>query len=218
MNSEKLNQLLESNIDFDIKAAFAKAWVIYKSQALMHVSFMLLLLSIQGAFVIYLEQYVLIFSIALAPPLYSGLYLVANKISLGQPISYSDYLGGFNYWWLTFAIWLIAQLIVVLGLFALVAPGIYLAVGYFFAVLMGMFGGFDFWTSMELSRKLITRNWWKFFVLVLILILMNVATVITYGIALVITMPMTFFVSYVIFEELTGEALADPEVIHEPQS
>jgi uncharacterized membrane protein len=87
---------------------------------------------------------------------------------------------------------------------------------------MGMFGGFDFWTSMELSRKLVTRNWWQFFVLVLILIAMNLATLITLGMGLVITIPMTFFVGYVIFEELTREVFAsdptDPEVTHGSES
>lgn len=212
MNREKLQRLLESEADFDIKAAFAKAWEIYQSRALLHVSFMFLVLTVQAGFVLYLEQYVLLYSLLIAPPLYSGLYLVANKISQGLPVEYSDYFGGFRYLWLSFSIWLIAQVLIVFGLFALIAPGVYLAVGYFFAVLMGMFGGFDFWTSMELSRKLVTRNWWKFFVLVLILIGMNLATLITFGMALVITLPMTFFVNYVVFEELTKEALADPEV------
>lgn len=222
MNSEKLQRLLESEVDFDIKAAFAKAWDIYRSQALLHVSFMFLVLSIQAAFVLYLEQYLLLYSLLIAPPLYSGLYLVANKISLGLPLSYSDYFGGFQYFWLTVGIWLIAQVLVVLGLFALIAPGVYLAVGYFFAVLMGMFGGFDFWTAMELSRKLITRNWFKFFVLVLILVAMNLATAITLGMGLVITLPMTFFVGYVIFEELTRDVFASDSggnsVNHEPES
>jgi hypothetical protein len=208
MNREKLQRLLESEADFDIKAAFAKAWEIYQSRALLHVSFMFLVLTVQAGFVLYLEQYVLLYSLLIAPPLYSGLYLVANKISQGLPVAYSDYFGGFRYLWLSFSIWLIAQVLIVFGLFALIAPGVYLAVGYFFAVLMGMFGGFDFWTSMELSRKLVTRNWWKFFVLVLILIGMNLATLITFGMALVITLPMTFFVNYVVFEELTKEVFA----------
>jgi uncharacterized membrane protein len=75
---------------------------------------------------------------------------------------------------------------------------------------------------MELSRKLVTRNWWKFFGLVLILIGMNLATLITFGMALVITLPMTFFVGYVIFEDLTREVFSAPsgsdEATHAPQS
>lgn len=222
MNPEKLQRLLESEVEFDLKAAFVKAWDIFQSRALLHVSFMFLVLTVQAGFVLYLEEYVLIYSLLIAPPLYSGLYLVANKISLGLPLSYADYFGGFQYFWLTFTIWLIAQVLVVFGLFALVAPGVYLAVGYFFSVLMGMFGGFDFWTSMELSRKLITRNWWRFFALILILIAMNLATLFTLGFGLVITIPMTFFVAYVIFEELTRDVFAtdsnEKTPIHESES
>lgn len=222
MNPEKLQRLLESEVDFDLKAAFAKAWGIFQSRALLHVSFMFLVLTVQAGFVLYLEEYLLLYSLLIAPPLYSGLYLVANKISLGLPVSYSDYFGGFQYFWLTFSIWLLAQVLVVLGLFALVAPGVYLAVGYFFAVLMGMFGGFDVWTSMELSRKLISRNWWQFFVLFLILVAMNLATLVTLGTGLVITIPMTFFVGYVIFEDLTREVFSseptETRATHESES
>ena len=215
MNSDKLQRLLESDIDFDLQAAFAKAWEIYRSQALLHVSFMFVVLALQAGVVFYLEEYMLLYSLLIAPPLYSGFYLVANRISLGLPVSYEDYFGGFRYFWLTFSIWLLAQVLITLGLFALVIPGIYLGVGYFFAVLMGMFGGFDTWTAMELSRKLITRNWWKFFGLVLLLTAINVAAVFTLGLGLVITLPMTFFVGYVIFEDLTREVLAENEVVSE---
>jgi hypothetical protein len=87
---------------------------------------------------------------------------------------------------------------------------------------MGMFGGFDTWTAMELSRKLITRNWWKFFGLVLLLTAINVAAVFTLGLGLVITLPMTFFVGYVIFEDLTRDVFSVPsgsdEATHAPQS
>jgi hypothetical protein len=78
MNSDKLQRLLESDIDFDLQAAFAKAWEIYRSQALLHVSFMFLVLTIQAGVVFYLEAYMLLYSLLIAPPLYSGFYLVAN--------------------------------------------------------------------------------------------------------------------------------------------
>ncbi len=228
MTHPKLEKLLSTEIDFDIKASFAKAWELYKSQALLHLTFMILLFSIQGLFVMYMLQYVTLYSIFLAPPLYTGFFLVANKSSHGQSVRYMDFFGGFGYWFLMLSIWLVAQILIVIGLFALVIPGIYLAVSYMFSALFGIFGGFDFWTSLEYSRKLVTRNWWKFFQFFLILVVMNLigaafvfinpVAVILFIVAICISLPMTFLVIYVVFEELTKEALSsdenEPETIH----
>ena len=217
----KLEKLLSNEIDFDIKASFAKAWELYKSQALLHLTFMILLFSIQGLFVIYFADYIALYSLLLAPPLYTGFFLVANKSSHGQPVRYADFFGGFGYWFLMLSIWLIAQILIVIGLFALVIPGIYLAVSYLFAALFGIFGGFDFWTSLEYSRKLVTKNWWKFFQFFLILVTMNLVgaafvlinpiAVILFIVAICVSLPMTFLVIYVVFEELTKEALISDE-------
>lgn len=217
----KLEKLLSTEIDFDIKASFAKAWELYKSQALLHLTFMILLFSIQGLFVIYFADYIALYSLLLAPPLYTGFFLVANKSSHGQPVRYADFFGGFGYWFLMLSIWLIAQILIVIGLFALVIPGIYLAVSYLFAALFGIFGGFDFWTSLEYSRKLVTKNWWKFFQFFLILVTMNLVgaafvlinpiAVILFIVEICVSLPMTFLVIYVVFEELTKEALISDE-------
>ena len=86
-------------------------------------------------------------------------------------------------------------------------------------MLMAIFGGLDVWHAMEWSRKLITRNWWRFFVLFLILVAMNVLGVLLAGIGLLFSLPITFLVLYVIFEKLTNEVFAEQDSFtHEPQA
>ncbi|MFN3760252.1 MAG: hypothetical protein ACK4SF_13665 [Algoriphagus aquaeductus] len=220
MEAERLNKLLTVSIDFDIKESFVKAWELFKSQALLHVMYMLLILSIQGLVVIYVQEYMIIYSAFLAPALYSGFFLVANKISRGEPVIYPDYFGGFRFWLPLVGISLLSQVLVALGLFALVIPGVYLAVGYLFAMLMGIFGGLDVWSAMEWSRKLITRNWWQFFALLMILIAMNLLGLLLAGIGLLVSFPMTFLVLYVIFEDLTQEVFSEEGagITHGPEA
>ena len=76
-----------------------------------------------------------------------------------------------------------------------------------FAMLFGIFGGFDFWTSMEFSRKLVTTNWWKFFGFVLILLLLNIAGLLAFLIGILITVPVTYLAIYVLFEQMTKDAV-----------
>lgn len=225
MDSSRLDRLFSSEVNFDLKNSFTKAWGLYKFQALLYVTFMFFILSIQGMFLFYLKDFMILYSLVLAPPLTTGFFLVANKTSLGLPVRYADFFGGFKFWFLMMSIWLIGQILVALGLVALVIPGIYLAVSYLFAPLFGVFGGFDFWTSLELSRKLVLCNFWKFFTLFLILIGMNMlaAAFILISpqagfmvlLAICVTLPMTFLVIYIVFEELTTEFLHESDLIHE---
>jgi uncharacterized membrane protein len=87
-------------------------------------------------------------------------------------------------------------------------------------MLMGIFGGLDPWQAMEWSRKLITRNWWQFFALLMILIAMNVVGLLLAGVGLLVTFPITFLVLYVIFEELTQEVFSEDgsESTHEQEA
>jgi hypothetical protein len=207
----KVDRLLTVPVQVDIKASFARAWELYKAHPFFFSLFMLLIVSIQGMVVIYVQAYMIVYSTLLAPPLYAGFYLVANKISRGQEVVYPDFFGGFRFWIPTAVISLLTQVLIAIGLIALIIPGIYLAVGYLFAIQMGIFGGLDPWSAMEWSRKLITRNWWRFFGLLLVLVVLNVLGLLLAGIGLLFTVPLTFLVLYVVFEEITREVFSEEE-------
>lgn len=213
----KVERLLTVPVQVAIKASFARAWDLYKVQPFFFSLFMLLIVSIQGMVVIYVQSYMIIYSTLLAPPLYAGFYLVANKISRGEAVIYPDFFGGFRFWIPTAVISLLTQVLIAIGLIALLIPGIYLAVGYLFAIQMGIFGGLDPWSAMEWSRKLITRNWWRFLGLLLVLIVFNTLGLLFAGIGLLLTVPLTFLVLYVVFEEITYEVFSEEEssVTHE---
>jgi hypothetical protein len=207
----KVNRLLTVPVQVDIKASFARAWELYKAHPFFFSLFMLLIISIQGMVVIYVQAYMIVYSTLLAPPLYAGFYLVANKISRGEEVIYPDFFGGFRFWIPTAVISLLTQVLIAIGLIALIIPGIYLAVGYLFAIQMGIFGGLDPWSAMEWSRKLITRNWWRFLGLLLVLVVLNALGLLLAGIGLLFTVPLTFLVLYVVFEEITREVFSEEE-------
>lgn len=205
----KVDRLLTVPVQVDIQSSFARAWELYKVHPFFFSLFMLLIVSIQGMVVIYAQSYMIVYSALLAPPLYAGFYLVANRISRGEEVIYPDFFAGFRFWIPTAVISLLTQVLIAIGLIALVVPGIYLAVCYLFAIQMGIFGGLDPWAAMEWSRKLITRNWWRFFGLLLVLVVFNVLGLLLVGIGLLFTIPLTFLVLYAVFEELTREVFSE---------
>lgn len=209
MSKEKLEQLRIKGYDFDLKDIFSRAWQMFLKQPVMSMAYTMLIISLQLMATIYLQEFTFVFAMFLAPPLYSGFYLAANRVSLGLPVIYPDFFKGFSFYMPVFSIWLIGQILVALGLFAFIIPGIYLAVGYSFAVLMALFGGFDFWTALEESRKLITVRWWKFFVFTLILIIINLLGILMLGLGLLVTIPITFYATYILFEDLTKDIFSE---------
>jgi uncharacterized membrane protein len=211
MDRRKLEEIIAGGVDFQIQEILEKAWVLFKARAAFHVGFMFVIGSIQAAFTIYLEEFLSIFTILLAPALVAGFYLVANRISQDEYVDFQNYFDGFKYWLLVVTINLVSGILTVLGIIALIIPGIYLGVGYVFAILFGVFGGFDFWTSMEYSRRLVHTNWWKFFGFILVLVLLNIAGLLALLIGLLVTVPVTYLSIYVLFEELTQGAVEEIE-------
>jgi len=95
-----------------------------------------------------------------AGALYGGLYLVFLKRIRGEVASMGDTFSGFgnNLGQLVltgFISWLLSEL----GILFCVVPGIYLMVAWVFAVPLVADKRLEFWSAMELSRKVVTRVW-----------------------------------------------------------
>jgi len=211
MDQIKLQRIIDSGVDFNISFIIEKAWEMFKTRALFHIGFAFLISTIQLAFTLYLEDFVFIYSIFLAPPLIAGFYLVANRMSQGDYVDFQNFFEGFKYMLPLIVVNLITAIFILCGIVLFILPGIYLGVGYLFSLLFVLFGGFEFWPAMEYSRKLVHTNWWKFFAFVLVLLLINIGGLLCLVVGLLVTIPLTYLSVYVLFEELTIDAADDLE-------
>lgn len=209
MNKNKFDQLLERGYDFDIQQSFQNGLQIFKKAPLFSISYTMLILSLQFLFVIYIPDFLFVFSIFLAGPLFAGFYLVANKISRNEEVVYPDFFKGFHYYIPVILVWIVGQLFTVVGILFLVIPGIYLMIGYMFSLLMAIFGGLDFWNALEYSRKLVHLKWWKFFLFGIVVAIINILGALVFVVGLVFTIPLTYYTIYHIFEEITQEAIGE---------
>lgn len=207
MDRNKLQQIIDSSPDFEIREILEKGWEMFKSRPFFHLGFLVIIVGSQALFNAAFEEFLFIYTIFLAPPLVVGYYLIANRISLGDFFDFQDYFGGFKFWLPVVVTNLLSSLLTVLGLFLLLIPGIYLGVSYIFSLLFVIFGGFDYWESMEFSRKLVTANWWKFFAFILVLFLLNIAGLLLFIVGVFVTVPVTYLSIYVLFEQLTESAV-----------
>ncbi|PSN13398.1 hypothetical protein C7293_16120 [filamentous cyanobacterium CCT1] len=207
-----------TNRDYDVKIGnyFSRGWEIFKQKAPLFVLFTLMLFLIQV--VIAILPYPLgsrsdepvpggILSFAfnvVAPALTAGYYFVAFQLARGRDAVFGDFFQGFNKFLPIFLTALVTGILTAIGFVLLVIPGVYLAVAYLFAQPFVIDKSADFWQAMETSRQLITKKWFSFFGLLLMLFLLNLAGAIVLGIGLLVTVPLTVCIVAAAYEDIVG--------------
>lgn len=142
--------------------------------------------------------------ILLSGPLTAGFFIVARKIKKNESYDFGAFWKGFDFFVPLMLYTLISGILGSLAFLAFIIPGIYLFVGWSFAIPFIIFGNMEFWDSMEYSRKIITKKWWNIFGLLLLLFLINMAGVLVFFVGLLFTVPITFCALYAAFEDIVG--------------
>jgi uncharacterized membrane protein len=148
----------------------------------------------------------LLASLLLGGVFYGGLYSYYLKKVRGQPTELGDAFSGFSQALgpLVLAS-LVVALMTVFGFICLVLPGIYLAVAYSFAYMLVIDRKMEFWVAMEVSRRVITAQWWRMFGLLIVGAIIAVLGVL--GLIIGVFITMTIFVGAIV---LAYEDLCNP--------
>ncbi len=154
------------------------------------------------------QQIVTILSYPVVMPIIVGIMMLAINYSRGEAIEFKSI---FNYYHLMGKLALAGILIyimTVIGFILLILPGIYLSIAYVFTLPLIADKGMDVWDAMELSRKTVTKHWFKIFGLFFLLSLFMVVGILTLGIGLIWAVPLLFVTLYgllypVIFDEVS---------------
>jgi len=142
-------------------------------------------------------------SLLLTAVFYGGLYNYYLKRLRGQPAELSDAFGGFTLAFVPLMLGgLVSSLLTCVGLVFLILPGIYLAVAWCFTVPLIIDQKLEFWTAMEVSRRVVTAQWWRLFGLLILAFLVGIAGVLGCGIGVFVTMPIAFGAAATAYETL----------------
>lgn len=139
-----------------------------------------------------------------AGPLSAGFFIVAHRIDRGKFVQVDHLFDGFRNFIPLFLVAIVSGIMVFLGTLALIIPGIYLAVGYSFAIFFVIFSKLDFWQAMELSRKLIHREWLSILGLVLLLGVLNILGAMAFGVGILFSIPISYCALYAAFDDIFG--------------
>ncbi|MEM1325801.1 MAG: hypothetical protein AAGI23_07605 [Bacteroidota bacterium] len=95
------------------------------------------------------------------------------------------------------------------GILALLAPVIYMAIAWAWAPYFVVFHGMKFWDAMEASRKILSKNWWSFFGFYLIIGLITVSGFIALGVGALFTIPIAYCAQFAAFADVVQLERAD---------
>jgi len=194
---------LDATIPMNIQQYLKQAWQMFRENIGAFLGFTLTLFAVWLATSMVDAGSSLLFS-SVAAPFYAGYSIVAFRLMLRQPFQFSDFFRGFNYFLPLFLASLASTLLVSIGLVLLLIPGIYLAICYMFTTFLVIDYRMEFWQAMEISRKIISRNWFAFFLFALVLCFVNLLGALAFGIGLLVTLPVTSCAVAVAYKEIVG--------------
>lgn len=147
----------------------------------------------------------MIIQLPVAMMLMGGLFRYYLKLIRRQNATIGDAFSGFSEGVVQFALLGIVQGILIwLGILLCIIPGIYLAVAWYFSVLLVADRSMNFWDAMELSRKVISKHWFLVFGFMLLMGLLATAGVIVCCVGVFVTTPVAFIAVTYAYETIFG--------------
>ena len=200
---EKVEQLVNEGYSFDIGNYISQGFDIFKQNIGGFIGYTLLVAAIS----VFGQLIPVIGALAvsvISPALTVGYFIVGKKILFNEDYEFGDFFKGFQFLLHLFLGNLVGGIFIIIGIILLVVPGIYLGVAYIWVSLFIVFAGKEFWPAMEMSRKVITKNWLSFLGFAIVLGLINILGLICLGIGILVTIPATILAVFVAFKEVVG--------------
>lgn len=194
---------LEKSTPVDIASCISRGWALVRDNPGLTIGSTLLMIVV--SFGLSAVPVVGLLAFFIDPVLLGGLAYVFTRRIRGENPQVGDAFNGFTLAFLQLGLGgLVSLILISIGLLLCVLPGIYLAIGYTFAVPLIIDKKYDFWTAMEVSRRVVNRQWWTLFGLALVLFLLNVIGVLACLVGCIVTAPLTVAAIQYAYEDVFG--------------
>ena len=227
---EQLEKLLHDGYEFRFSEYIGKGYDLYKQNVGGYIGF-LLVSWIIGVFAGEIPVIgTIAYTLVLSPVIMVGGFIVAHKIDKKEIAEFADFFKGFEHIpHLFVATIAMSAIFVIFGFsflqvywdmlngdatailnynftivsFLVFIPIIYLAVSWTWTNMFIVFYDMPFWDAMEMSRKLITKNWIEFFGFQIVCALITMAGFLLLGVGVLLTYPIAICAQYAAFADVT---------------
>jgi hypothetical protein len=147
----------------------------------------------------------------LSGPLMGGLCVLLLNRMRGRAAQVSDVFIGFGpLFWQLLLVRVVAHILISVGLLFCLLPGIYLAVAWAFAIPLVIERNMEFWSAMEVSRKVVNKVWWPMFGLLILAYLIAASGILLCLIGIIVTAPIALAAILYAYEDIFGQPPSTP--------
>jgi len=137
-------------------------------------------------------------------PMTGGFFMMGVKRSMGGPVDAVSIFSYFSKTLSLFFTWFLMMVMVSIGTFLLVLPGIYLMVAYYMAIPLVIDKGMSPWQALEASRKAVTHRWFAVFGWLIIMSVIMMIAMIPMGLGMIWVSPMFMIAFGIIYRNMFG--------------
>jgi len=186
---------------WDLGTWIVDGWHIIRDELVGYaIAAFLLLLILVVAFKIHPIVY-----IAVGGPLKAGLFLMTiNHMRTGKPPLIGDLFQAYNRYVPITLAFLLMSAFAAVGFVLCIIPGIIVTALYLFTFLFIVDKGYDFWEAMEASRRIASRDYMLFILFAVVLMVLNFAGFLCFGIGLLITVPLQYAAIASAYRQIVG--------------
>ncbi len=190
-------EYLAEDYTLDIGSCLSRGWALVWSNFWPVVGVTILILFLRTAALVTMT------GLIVSGPLMGGLFLYYLKKIRGEQTSVGTAFSGFSKAFLPLFLGsLVMGFLTFLGFLCLILPGIYLMVGWSFTLVLIIDKQIGFWPAMGLSRKMISKHWWKFFGLIIVISLINSIGMMIFFVGSLITVPLALAALMFAYEDI----------------
>ncbi len=186
--------------EIDIVAILRRGWELFTQDAAKYVGFVVAIAYLPTIFI---AGEVWSF-VTMVIPIFEGSFIYGLIRALGKEPRFGDAFLIFNRALPLLLVRWASLILVTLGFFFLIIPGIYFSIAYLLAVPLVLDRNLKVWESLETSRQMITRQWFRAFFLMVVVLLINLVGMIPWGLGLLITGPLTTCIVLALYESQFG--------------
>lgn len=137
-------------------------------------------------------------------PLNAGVLLLGVYRGAGRDVQATQIFNYYGYMTKLVVMYLLMVVLLIVGFLLFVIPGVYLAIGYIFAIPLLVEKNLGVWEALESSRKAVHHHWFKFLGFFIVLSLIVLLGAMALGIGLVWALPLTSLAIGVIYVQIFG--------------
>ena len=199
----KIEYITENGYQFRFDQYLSQGWETFRKSPLQFVLYTLILVGI-SVVLSQIPKVGEVVSLFISPVLAAGFFVGIRKLDQTGKLEVEDFFKAFDNWLQLFLFSLVSNLLISLGFILLVIPGVWFAIGISFGYPLVLFAKLEFWDAIKSSVKLITKKWFSFFGLIILLLLINAAGAFFFGLGLLITIPFTSATIYAAYKDIVG--------------